>query len=108
MEWAAEHGIVSGVGNSQFAPNASVTREQMTVMLHHYIQHKGFSLNNKAGAGGFNDSGTISSWAADSVGIFQRAGIISGKPGNVFDPQGMSTRAEVSAILARFISELVQ
>lgn len=108
VEWAAENGIVSGVGNSQFAPNTSVTREQMTVMLHHYIQHKGFSLNNKAETGVFNDSGTISPWAADSVGIFQRAGIISGKPGNVFDPQGMSTRAEVSAILARFISELVQ
>lgn len=108
VEWASEHGIAGGVGDSLFAPDASVTREQMTVMLSNYIQYKGYSLEAEEEGGAFADSGAISSWAWDSVDHIRRAGIISGKPGNVFDPKGMSTRAEVSAILARFIAELVQ
>ncbi|MNC16239.1 Endo-1,4-beta-xylanase A precursor [compost metagenome] len=108
VEWAAEHGIVSGVSSSQFAPDASVTREQMTLMLHNFMKVKGYVLKDKAEAGVFTDSGSISTWAAESVGILQRAGIIDGKQGNAFDPRGLSTRAEVSSILARFISGLVQ
>lgn len=108
VEWAADHGIVSGVSSTQFAPDAFITREQMTVMLHNYIRYKGYALMDKAETGAFSDSGAISSWAADSVDMIRRAGLISGEPGNVFDPQGMSTRAEVSAILVRFILELVQ
>lgn len=108
VEWAAEHGIVSGVSSTRFDPDAPVTREQMTVMLHNFMKYKGYKLAEKTAAEQFQDSGTVSPWAADSVGLLQRTGMISGKPGHVFDPQGMSTRAEVSTIFARFISELVR
>ncbi|MDR0445696.1 MAG: S-layer homology domain-containing protein [Oscillospiraceae bacterium] len=30
-------------------------------------------------------------------------GIINGKPGNLFDPQGTASRAEIAALLHRFV-----
>ncbi|RAV06585.1 S-layer homology domain-containing protein [Paenibacillus sp. YN15] len=108
VEWATEHNIVNGVSETQFSPEAPVTREQMAVMLHNFIKAKGQALKDKAEAGPFQDSGTVSPWAADSVTALRQAGVIDGKPGNIFDPQGMSTRAEVSSIFARFITGVVQ
>ncbi|MDR1615989.1 MAG: S-layer homology domain-containing protein, partial [Syntrophomonadaceae bacterium] len=54
-------------------------------------------------ANAFADDAQISDWAKDAVKAIQRAGVISGKPGNRFDPQGSATRAEASAILHKFI-----
>jgi hypothetical protein len=106
VEWAADMGIVTGIGNNMFAPNANVTREQMAVMLYNYINFKGISLpvNNIPAA--FADEGEISSWAINAVKSIQAAGIISGRPGNLFDPQATATRAEVATIFARFITIL--
>ena len=103
--WAADKGIVSGVGGGKFDPNAPVTREQMAVMLWNYIQHKEYELKATAAGAAFADEEKISDWARDSVKSIQRAGIIGGKPGNLFDPQGVATRAEVATIFARFAEQ---
>ena len=51
----------------------------------------------------FNDENEINYWAVDAVRQIQSAGIISGRPGNLYDPQTSATRAEVATIFARFI-----
>lgn len=51
----------------------------------------------------FADSAKISTYAKDAVKQMQMAGVISGKNSNLFDPQGKATRAEVSAVLRRFM-----
>jgi hypothetical protein len=75
----------------------------MAFALANYINYKGFTLpSNETGV--FADASSISPWARTHVDVLHRAGIISGKPGNVFDPEGISTRAEVAALFSRFIS----
>jgi hypothetical protein len=103
VEWAADKGIVNGVGNDRFDPNAPITREQMAVMLHNYIEFREYILPLSANEIVFTDDSKLSPWAKDSVSAIQRAGIISGRPGNIFDPQSVATRGEGATIYAKFI-----
>jgi uncharacterized protein YodC (DUF2158 family) len=103
VEWAADVGIVQGVGNGKFDPRRPITREQMAVMLRNYIQYKEISLPAVTDAPTFGDENIVSSWALDAVREIRATGIIGGRPGNLFDPKATATRAEVAAIFARFI-----
>ena len=103
VAWASNLGIVQGVGNNSFAPEAHVTREQMAVIIMRYVQITGITLPSGAGAS-FSDQFAISDWATDAVNLMQAAGIIQGRPGGQFDPQATATRAEVAAIFSRLLA----
>lgn len=85
VEWAADSGIVSGY-DGKFAPDAQITREQMAVMLHNYMNYKGYSAPSGM-ASAFADEDSISSWAYDAIKVMRNMGVISGKPGNLYDPK---------------------
>ena len=103
VEWANRNGIVKGIGDEKFAPDQSITREQMAVILQSYAKAIGFALPKVHAENTFADSAKISAYAKDAVKQTQMAVIISGKNSNLFDPQGAATRAEVSAVLRRFV-----
>jgi len=103
VEWAASTGIVSGYGSGLFRPDDNISREQMAVMLMNYVNYKGHELPEEP-ASAFTDEPGIASWAYDAVKRIQAAGIVVGKPGNVYDPRGNTTRAEAATIFANFIS----
>ena len=103
VAWANKANIVKGIGDGRFAPDQSITREQMAVMMQNYGKAMGFTLPSVHGENTFADGANISAYAKDAVKQMQMAGVISGKDGNLFDPQGTATRAEVSAVLRRFI-----
>lgn len=103
IEWASKNNIVNGVGNGRFAPNQSITREQMAVIMSNYAKTIGYTLPKVHVENTFADNGKISAYAKEAVKQMQMAGVISGKNGNLFDPQGTATRAEMSAVLRRFV-----
>lgn len=103
VEWASKNGIVADIGDGKFVPDASITREQMAVIMQNYANAIGFNLPKVHAENSFADSIKISTWAKDVVKSMQMAGVIAGKNGNLFDPQGTATRAEVSAVLKRFV-----
>ena len=102
VEWAANQGLVSGIGNGNFAPDRPITRQEMAVMLNRYIVSREIELP-QGETSIFTDQDTISAWAIDGVLAIQAAGIISGYPDGSFQPQGTATRAEVATIFARFL-----
>lgn len=106
VEWAKEKGIVSGMGEGLFAPEQTITREQMAAIILNYADFIDIKLPNVNAEKTFADNDKISSYAKDSVSQVQMAGVIGGKNGNIFDPQGTATRAEFSSVLCRFV-ELV-
>ena len=106
IEWASKNGIVNGTGNGKFAPDQSISREQMAVIMQNYAKVIGFELPKAHAENTFTDNAKIGSYAKDAVKVMQMAGVLAGKSGNKFDPQGTATRAEVSAVLKRFV-ELV-
>lgn len=104
VEWAADAGIITGVGDGRFDPGGTVTREQMAVILVKYMRLKGVMPEANTVSDAFADESTISSWAIDSVNAIRSLGIITGKPGNLFDPKTMTTRAEAATVIVKFIT----
>ena len=105
VSWAAANGIVAGYGNENFGPGDEITREQMSVMLHNYMKFLEAELPNKR-TGSFTDDAQISSWAKEAVAIMYAAEILNGKGGNMFDPQGKATRAEVVTMMRNFVESI--
>ena len=103
VAWANENGIVRGFGDGTFAPNAPVTREQFAAMLYRYAQYSGRAIESGSNLADFKDAGTVSSWARNAMRWAVSNGIITGKPGKLLDPQGTATRAEIAAMLRRFL-----
>lgn len=103
IAWAYEHNIIKGMSADTFAPESSITREQMAVIMQNFAEAMKFTLT-KTDSGKFADDDKISDWAKTEVYLMKDAGFIKGKENNIFDPQGKATRAEVSAILHRFIA----
>ena len=101
IAWAAEKDVVLGYGNGKFGPNDSMTREQMVTVMHRYAGLPAPSQKNLQ----FVDAGKISFWAYDAIAWATGTGIVNGKPGGLFDPQGGATRAEVAAVFHRFLEQ---
>ena len=103
IEWGVKNNILVGIGGGKFNPDGLVTREQMAVITDRYATAIGFKLPEVHTQNVFADNSKIGAWAAPSVKRIQTAGIIQGKSKNLYDPQGTATRAEVSAVLRRFV-----
>ena len=102
IKWAAEKGIVNGIGDNKFAPNADISRQDLTVILARYAEIMGLTMKQTLQNVVFVDSDTIAEYAVNAVGTMVRAGVINGKDGGGFDPAASATRAEVAAMLHRF------
>ena len=83
------------------SPKYVMYSKRITV-LYRYMQAMQKTLHDTVAKATFGDENDMSSCAADAVKAMQRAGIINGKPGNIFDPLGNATRAEVAAMIHRF------
>ena len=108
VRWATSAGVVNGVGDNTFAPNDPLTREQMAVMLYAYAVYKGYDTAASTAAESFNDSGEISGWALTAMNWAVDNGLLGGKPGNLLDPTGSATRAEIATILRNFCENIVK
>ena len=105
VKWGAASGVVLGYGDAKYGPDDDVTREQLAAILYRYQQFSGNVPVNTVPAMNFNDSDQISGYAQEAVDALTKQGIINGKPGNVFDPQGNATRAEFAAMLYRYLND---
>ena len=107
--WAAENKIVSGVSETGFAPNDSITREQLAAILYRYAVYKGYDVTQGGMAvREFSDYESISDYARGSVAWAVNTGILSGKGENILDPKGVATRAEVASMLMRFCENIAK
>jgi hypothetical protein len=106
VAWAASAGIVKGSGG-EFRPDDIITRQETAVILLRFavLTGKAPSGNDVAGLT-YGDSDQISDWAYEAVAWLTVNGVVSGRPGNTFDPQGGATRAEAAAMLSGFIQTI--
>ncbi|VFB15696.1 Endo-1,4-beta-xylanase A precursor [Urinicoccus massiliensis] len=98
VNWAQEKKIVEGTGSSRFAPDQTMTREEMATILDRYFQVTNKAYGNR-GALYFKDQGEMSTWAADSVKRMTQAGILHGTDRNTFEPKSSFTRAELATVI---------
>ena len=102
IKWAAELGIVSGVGDNNYEPDTSISRQDLAVILNNYADKTGVVMRQTMQIVVFADSEDIADYATAAVANMARAGIVNGKPDSIFDPVGNATRAEVAVVLRRF------
>ena len=108
VRWAAAEGIVKGYSDTVFAPNDTVTREQLATILYRYAEYKEYDVSAKGDLTTFADGSTVSTWAADGMTWAVGAQLITGKDGGKLDPTGTATRAEVATILMRFCENVAK
>lgn len=106
VQWAGGAGIVNGMGNGTFAPDAAVTREQMAVFLYRYAQAPGQDVTVDGDPlAGFADADTVSAYAVDAMRWAVGAGLITGTDSLTLSPRSGATRAQTAAILTRFAEQ---
>ena len=110
VTWTAENGIFAGYGKDKFGPDDPITREQLAAIFYRYADYKGYDLTAKGILDTFKDADKITDYAKTAMQWAVGSGLMKGKSGNLLDPQGTATRAEIAAMLHRFIEkyELVQ
>ena len=103
VAWASEAKIVNGVGNDEFAPNQSITREQMATMLYRYMNYCGYDVSAKddADLSAFEDAGSISAYAEEAMRWAVGCGLFRGRSDTELAPRGTATRAEVATVFRR-------
>jgi len=104
VNWAAKEGIVNGVGNNKFDPDANITREQLVTILYRYAKWINSDTKANTDISFFCDYKEISHYAVEALSWAYAEGIISGVSSDRIDPTGFATRAQVATILSRFIN----
>ena len=105
VRWAERTGVVGGVGDGRFAPNTAITREQLAAMLMNYANYKHQNVSARADLSRYSDADRVSAWAEDAVAWANAEGYISGMTATTIAPQGSATRAQVAAILQRYLAD---
>lgn len=106
VAWAAANGIVTGTGSTSFSPDAKVTREQLAAILYRYAQYKKLDTDAGAKLDSFSDAGNVSGYASEALSWAVSEGLINGASGRL-TPKGDATRAQVAAILHRFVENVM-
>ena len=107
ISWAAKNGIVKGIGNNKFLPDSSISREDLATIIARYIVFKKMNIDDEiSGMNHISDASMISEYAKESVDTLIKKGLMQGKSKSIFDPKGMTTRAEVATILMRLMKKM--
>lgn len=110
VAWAAENGIVNGVGDGKFDPDGNVTREQIATIFCRYAESKGIDTQKKADLSSYPDVAEVSDYAKDTMAWVNAMGLIVGNQiGDtiLLQPQSNATRAQVATIFVRYVNTFV-
>jgi uncharacterized repeat protein (TIGR02543 family) len=99
-------GISKGIGDNKFAPDSSITRQEMFTMLFNVLKIAGKLPASKAGQplSAFSDAEQVASWAGETMEFFTKAGIVKGSNGKL-NPMSTATRAEMAQVLYNLLSK---
>ena len=104
--WMSQNGIVSGYTDGTFRPDAPVTREQLASILYRYTRYRGqdVSAAGTTSLTGYGDAQTVSNYALPAMRWACGTGILQGANGKL-NPSGLATRAQLAAMLHRYLTK---
>ena len=104
IAWATENGIASGIGNNEFAPERTITRQEMAVFIDKarklIVGETDVAIDDEK----FVDDSDSAQWAVESVHKVKALGLITGRENNTFDPKDTATRAEFATVLFKLFN----
>ncbi|OON98940.1 MAG: hypothetical protein ATN35_02725 [Epulopiscium sp. Nele67-Bin004] len=104
VNWAVSAGVYGGFEDGTFRPNDPITREQLVTIMYNYATYRQYDISTSADISTFSDGNSVAAWASTAMEWAVGNGIVGGKDGNLLDPKGTATRAEIAAIINRFLS----
>ena len=104
VAWAAQNGIVNGVSDTEFAPGDDITREQLAAILYRYAAYQGYDVSQRADLSGFGDASSIRPYAQEALSWASAQGLVLGFEDGSLRPQGTASRAQIAAVLMRFLA----
>lgn len=107
VTWAADNGIVNGTSATTFSPSENVTREQMAAILCRYAQYKQYGTSASASLSAFSDASAVSTYAKAPLSWAVAEKLVNGTDGKLL-PRASATRAQVAAILHRFVENITK
>lgn len=99
VAWAYQQGIAKGVTQTNFAPNALLTREQMVTFFARFATFQGFEVSYEGDLTDFRDGDKVSAYAVKPMTWAYEVGLIRGVGDNTLNPKGNSTRAQAATVL---------
>ena len=109
IAWAAENGIVKGMGDNTFEPDTEITREQMATILYRYAKLRKADTSARDSLKGFADTGRVSAWAKEAMQWAVAVGVINGSKESdavYLLPTEGATRAQVATMLMRYLEKI--
>lgn len=97
----ARYGLVNGYEDGTFKPDATITREEIVVMIMRLLNVEALP---QTGNIDFMDLSRAGNYARESIVAAAKAGIVTGYMDHTFKPKGQATRAEVATILIRLLA----
>ncbi|MGP1441692.1 MAG: S-layer homology domain-containing protein [Anaerovoracaceae bacterium] len=105
VRWAVEKGIAKGYEDGRFKPSQPVSRQELAAFLYRYASFKGFNVSETASLSQFSDNARLGDWAKRAVEWSVGTGIITGMNASTLNPSGTATRAQLAAMLTRFVTK---
>lgn len=97
--WAAQNGVMEGIGGGLFGTNDPVTQEQLATILWRYAGEPQTS--------GTADRNGASAYATDAIRWARKANIIN-EVSNTFQPKHTATRAQIADMIYRYLASSTQ
>lgn len=96
VSYVVENGMMNGVGENQFAPNAPLTREMLAVVL--------YNMEKQPESTGVNPFADVKAdmWYTDAIVWANANGIVAGYDDSTFGLGDSITREQLAAILYRY------
>ena len=103
--WAEQNEIVKGISETEFAPDMNITREQIAAIMFRNAKYKGYdvTVGENTNILSYTDFEEISEYAIEAMQYAVGSGLMKGKTETTLNPKDNATRAEIAAILQRFI-----
>ncbi|MEW9124410.1 MAG: S-layer homology domain-containing protein, partial [Thermotaleaceae bacterium] len=105
VQAAYEAGIVKGMSETTFAPNKSITREEIATMILKAYELKQGQAVEESSEAAFIDEAQISGWAKENINKVVASGLMMGRAVDQFAPQGITTRAEGAQVIYNLLNK---
>lgn len=92
--WAAENGIAQGYDKNTFAPDQTISRQQMAAFLYRYAKLQGMDITGQSDLSGFKDSKDVGKYAETAMAWAVDAGIVQGTTSSTLSPKAVLPRQQ--------------
>ena len=107
VAWANANGIVTGMSEDTFAPDANITREQISTIMFRYAKFKNVdvSVGENTNILSYDDAADVSEYAVEATQYAVGAGLVKGRTESTLNPKDTATRAEAATIIVRYLAK---